>query len=44
MDDNIAGQLIEAYNRGFADGYECGQRDWQEYEKDMAQIREEGDG
>lgn len=44
MDDNIAGQLIAAYNRGFCDGYECGQKDWQEYEKDMARMREECDG
>lgn len=43
LTDNIAGQLIEAYNRGFADGYECGLKDWQAYEKDMEEMRKNGE-
>ena len=41
MTDKLAGELIEAYNRGFSDGYECGLKDWHLYEQDMKKMREE---
>lgn len=41
MTDQIAGELIAAYNRGFNDGYECGLKDWHLYEQDMKKMREE---
>ena len=43
IEDNIAGALIAAYNRGFSDGYACGQQEWQDYEKDMEMMRHEED-
>lgn len=41
MTDNIAGALIAAYNRGFADGYAIGTKEWNDYEEDMKLMREE---
>lgn len=34
-------RLMAAYDRGYRDGYEVGLRDWDAYEKDMADIAEE---
>lgn len=34
-------RILDAYNRGFQDGYEVGLKDWDAYEKDMADIAEE---
>ena len=34
-------RLMAAYDRGYQDGYEIGLRDWDAYEKDMADIAEE---
>lgn len=39
MSDNIAGQLIEAYNRGFADGYAIGTKEYADYEVDMEMMK-----
>ena len=43
LTDNIAGQLIATYNRGFNDGYECGINDWHLYEQDMEEMRKNGE-
>ena len=40
MTDQIAGELIAAYNRGFNDGYECGLKDWHLYEQDMKKMND----
>ena len=37
----ILERIMAAYDRGYHDGYEVGTRDWNAYEKDMADIAEE---
>ena len=34
-------RILDAYDKGFRDGYEIGLSDWQAYEKDMADMAEE---
>ena len=36
-----AEQLMEAYNRGFQDGYESRDKEWFDYVNDMEEIRME---
>ena len=42
-DESFAMQLIAAYNRGFADGYEIGMKEYADYEKDMEEMRKNGE-
>ena len=36
---NLAKLLIDAYNRGYADGYAVGTHDYAAYEQDMEMMR-----
>lgn len=42
-EDCFALQLIAAYNRGYADGYAVGTQEWADYEKDMEDMRNNGE-
>jgi len=46
MTDNIVMMLIDAYNRGLADGkkigYKIGVQEWDAYESDMKEMAEDG--
>lgn len=34
-------RILDAYDRGYHDGYEIGIAEWKDYEKDMADMAEE---
>lgn len=34
-------RILDAYDRGYQDGYEIGIAEWKDYEKDMETMREE---
>ena len=39
MSDEMREKILEAYNKGFQDGYEAGSCDYKLYEQDMEAMR-----
>ena len=38
---NLIQRIMDAYDRGFKDGYDCRDMEWFDYEQDMADMAEE---
>ena len=38
---NLNQRIMDAYDKGFHDGYSCRDMEWFDYEKDMEEMREE---